>query len=296
MTPTRFVNSGELRLAVYIWGKVPTKQRPRPVVLLVHGYPDSAEAWVPVAEHLAESCYVIAYDVRGAGRSSAPRGSAAYAFAQLSADLRAVIEAVSPKQPVHLVGYDWGALQGWEALLSGALEGRIASFSAATPSLDHVGQWFHRRLRQPTPRHLSQFLGRLLGSSYMLAFQLPWLPELSWKLGLGRAWHRVVSRLEGVKLPASTSQTADGVHGLGLYRANLLQPLLRPRARRTELPGQLLVMQQDPFVPAPLFAGMETTAPNFRRTEIAGGHWTLLSQPQQLARALSGFITSIEQA
>lgn len=296
MTPTQFVSSGAVRLAVYTWGRAPTKQRPRPVLLLVHGYPDSAEAWAPVAQLLAAQYYVVAYDVRGAGRSTAPRGSAAYAFGQLSADLRAVIGAVSPQQPVHLVGYDWGALQSWEALLSGALEGRIASFSAGTPSLDHVGDWFQQRLRQPTPRKLAQALRRALGSSYMLAFQLPLLPELTWKLGLGRIWHRVVSALEGVQLPASASQTADGVQGLGLYRANLLQPLLRPQSRRTELPGQLLVMRQDPFVPASIFAGMETTAPNFRRTEIAGGHWTLLSRPQVLAQALSGFIASIEQA
>lgn len=296
MTPTQFVSSGAVRLAVYTWGKAPTRQRPRPVLLLVHGYPDNAEAWAPVAERLADRYYVVAYDVRGAGRSTAPAGSAAYAFEQLSADLRAVIDALSPQQPVHLVGCDWGALQGWEALLSGALEGRVASFSAGTPSLDHVGDWFQQRLRRPTPQNLAEALGRMLGSSYMLAFQLPLLPELTWKLGLGSVWHRVVSMLEGVKLPASASQTADGVQGLGLYRANLLQPLLRPQARRTELPGQLLVMRDDPFVPAAIFAGMETTAPNFRRSEVAGGHWALLSRPQLLAQAISGFITSIEQA
>lgn len=296
MTPKMFVNSGDARIAVYTWGQSPTKARPRPTLLLVHGYPDCAEVWAPVAERLAGQFHVVAYDVRGAGNSTVPASTAGYAFEQLSADLLAVIDAVSPKQPVHLIGYDWGALQGWEALLSGCLDGRVASFSTAAPGLDQVGHWFRQRLLQPTPRHLAQALQRLLGSSYMLMFQLPWLPELAWKLALGRVWHRLVSKLEGVKLTASTSQTADGVHGLGLYRANLLQPLLRPQSRRTEVPVQLLVMQRDPFVSRSLYEGTEAIAPNLRRSEFALGHWGLLTRPQAIADGIAAFVTSIEEA
>ncbi|PTU30875.1 alpha/beta fold hydrolase [Stenotrophobium rhamnosiphilum] len=296
MTATQLVTSGDVRIAVYAWGKRPTKQRPRPTLVLVHGYPDSAEIWSDTAEVLAERFYVVAYDVRGAGLSTAPRGAKAYAFEHLTSDLRAVIDAVSPHQPVHLIGYDWGALQGWDALLSNELDGRIASFSAGAPSLDHVGHWFHERLRKPTPRHLKEFFGRALGSSYMAMFQIPFIPELTWKFGLGRTWSRVVSALEGIPVAARPSQTADGVNGLGLYRANLVQALLRPQSRTTDVPVQLIVMQNDPFVPTSLFEGMETTAPNLSRVEIAAGHWGLLSQPQALAEGISNFVLSIEAA
>jgi pimeloyl-ACP methyl ester carboxylesterase len=295
MKPTQYVSSGEVKLAVYTWGQRPTQRRPRPTLVLVHGYPDSAEVWTKVAKQLTEQFFVVAYDVRGAGHSSAPRGAAAYAFEYLSADLLAVLDSVSPLQPVHLVGHDWGALQSWEALLSGALDGRVASFSTAAPSLDHLGNWFRKRLQHPTPRHVSQMLGRMFGSSYMLMMQLPWLPELSWKLALARAWPRLVSTLEGVPVAARAGQSADAVHGLGLYRANLLPRVLHPQSRRTEVPVQLLVMRRDPFVPAPLFDGLESTAPNLQRAEFDAGHWGLLSCPRELARGITDFVLSLEE-
>lgn len=292
LQPARYVVSGDVRLAVYTWGE----PAGRPTVLLVHGYPDNAEVWVAVAERLAERFHVVAYDVRGSGRSDAPRKTAGYALAHLVEDLAAVVDAVSPEAPVHLVGHDWGALQGWEALVSERLLGRIASYSAATPALDHVGLWFQRRLRRPTPRHLFEFGSQALGSFYMLAFQVPLLPELGWNLLLGRHWPTLVARVEGIQAEASSTRTADGRNGLGLYRANLLPRLLRPRPRRTEVPVQLLVMRRDRFVPARLYERLADWVPHLRRTEIDAGHWAPLSHPQAWADAVAGFVHSIEGA
>lgn len=294
MTPTQFVRSGSVDLAVYTWGERPSRERPRPVLLLVHGYPDSAELWTGVAEELAQHCFVVAYDVRGAGLSSAPSGSAAYALDELVDDLAAVVDALSPDAPVHLVGLDWGALQGWEAVWSERLRGRIASYSAGTPALDHVGRWFQRRLRRPTPRNLIEFASQALGSSYMMAFQLPLLPELSWRLALGRLWPWLLKQVEGVEVEARLTQVEDGQHGLGLYRANLLPRLLRPRPQPTDVPVQLLIMRRDRFVPARVFEGVEETTPNLRCTELDAGHWVALSQPQLLADAVADFVTSVE--
>lgn len=296
MTPSQFIKSGAVDLALYTWGQQRTKEKPRPVVVLVHGYPDAAAVWAPVAEQLAERYFVVAYDVRGAGRSTAPQGTDAYALPHLVEDLAAVVDAVSPNAPVHLVGHDWGALQGWEAVVSARLRGRIASYSTAAPALDHVGLWFRRRLQQPTARKLAEFVGQTLGSSYMFAFQLPLLPELTWKLGLGRQWPRLLGLLEGVRAQARPTQAADGRHGLGLYRANLLPRLLRPQPQHTEVPVQLLVMRRDRFVPASLFEGVEDWAPNLRRTELDAGHWASLSHPRAFADAIDSFVQSLQGA
>jgi pimeloyl-ACP methyl ester carboxylesterase len=292
---TQLIPSGAGNLALYTWGQPGTKRKRRPVVVLVHGYPDAAEVWTTVAEQLADRYFVVAYDVRGAGRSSAPQGSAAYALKHLVADLAPGVDAVSPDAPNHLVGHDWGALQGWEALVSERLQGRIASYSAAAPALDHVGLWFHRRLQQPTPRKLVEFVGQALGSSYMLVFQLPLLPELTWKLGLGRQWPRLLGLIEGLQAEARPTQTADGRHGLGLYRANLLPRLLHPQPQHTKVPVQLLVMRRDRFVPPHIFEGVEDWAPNLRRPELDAGHWASLSFPQAFADAIDTFVQSIEE-
>ncbi len=67
----RTVQSGDVTLAVRTWG-----DPAHPTVVLVHGYPDNSEVWHAMAPQLARDYYVVAYDVRGAGRSSAPKGGA----------------------------------------------------------------------------------------------------------------------------------------------------------------------------------------------------------------------------
>ncbi|MGX6448883.1 alpha/beta fold hydrolase, partial [Patulibacter sp. S7RM1-6] len=87
----------------------------RPTVLLVHGYPDTSALWEGVIALLEDDLHVVAHDVRGAGESDRPRGLGPYALRHLAEDVRAVADAVAPGRRVHLVGHDWGALQGWEA-------------------------------------------------------------------------------------------------------------------------------------------------------------------------------------
>ena len=74
------------RLYVKTWGK-----SENPVVVLVHGYPDNQEVWEPVIEHLVQDYYIVTYDVRGAGMSSVPLRTRAYALPQLSLDLESVV-------------------------------------------------------------------------------------------------------------------------------------------------------------------------------------------------------------
>src|SRR5947199_5959354 len=85
-----------------------------PTVIFVHGYPDTKELWEAVLRQLADRFHVVAYDVRGAGASDAPRGPWAYTLKRLADDLEAVSRAVAPGGRFHLVGHDWGGVQGWE--------------------------------------------------------------------------------------------------------------------------------------------------------------------------------------
>lgn len=294
MPPAQFVDSGDVRLAVYTWGKRGTASRPRPTVLLVHGYPDSAEVWSRVAPHLAKRAFVIAYDVRGAGRSTAPRGTSAYALHHLVDDLVSVLQAFSPDEAVHLVGHDWGALQGWEAVGSDLLQGRIASYCAGTPSLDHAGSWFHQRLRSGSPRALAQVVSQMFGSAYMAVFQIPVLPDLAWRHVLGRRWPAFLERTEGIRVAPTATQAADGEHGLSLYRANVLPRLRRPRPRVIEIPVQLMVMRRDPYVPARVFEPVADTTPNLSRFELDAGHWAPLSHAQEYADGIAAFVDRVE--
>jgi pimeloyl-ACP methyl ester carboxylesterase len=80
-----------------------------PPYLLVHGLASNARLWDGVSPRLATAGRIsAAVDLRGHGLSDKPESG--YDFATISADLRALIEALGPEfeRPV-LVGQSWGA-------------------------------------------------------------------------------------------------------------------------------------------------------------------------------------------
>jgi NAD(P)-dependent dehydrogenase (short-subunit alcohol dehydrogenase family) len=202
-----------------------------------------------------------------------------------------VIEAVSPDQPVHLVAHDWGSIQAWEAVTEPRLQPLLASYTSISgPCLDHVGHWMRDKLKQNSPRAWAQVAGQLLSSWYVALFHLPLLPELTWRLGLDRAWPQLLRKVEGLRnVPVSSSQRADGIHGVKLYRANFIRSLFRPRQRHTQVPVQLIVPTRDRFVRPQLFEQLALWAPKLWRREVNAGHWQLLAEPQQLAAWLREF-------
>lgn len=77
----------------------------RPVVL-IHGWPLSAEAWTPQVQPLVDAGYrVVAYDRRGFGRSEKPDGG--FDYDTLTADLAAILEQLDLRDAT-LVGFSMG--------------------------------------------------------------------------------------------------------------------------------------------------------------------------------------------
>ncbi|MGW8887485.1 alpha/beta fold hydrolase [Streptomyces sp. NPDC055749] len=80
-----------------------------PLVLLVHGFPESWYSWRRQLPVLAAAGYrAVAIDVRGYGRSSKPAGTDAYRMLELVEDNVAVVHALGEESAV-IVGHDWGA-------------------------------------------------------------------------------------------------------------------------------------------------------------------------------------------
>ncbi|WP_406257949.1 SDR family oxidoreductase [Streptomyces nigra] len=271
----------------------------RPTVVLVHGYPDSKEVWSEVAERLAGHFHVVLYDVRGHGRSTAPRPlRGGFTLEKLTDDFLAVVDAVSPDRPVHLVGHDWGSVQGWEFATVGRAEGRIASFTSMSgPSLDHFGHWINGRLRRPTPRRLAQLLGQGAKSWYVYALHTPALPELAWRGPLGRRWPRILERLEKVSGDGypTASLPSDAAHGAWLYRDNVRARLRRPREDAyAHTPVQLITPLGDAFLSERLYDGLEHWVPRLTRRTLDARHWIPRTRPDRLAAWITEFVTSVE--
>ncbi|MFF2814645.1 alpha/beta fold hydrolase [Kitasatospora cineracea] len=80
-----------------------------PLVLLVHGFPESWYSWRHQLPALAGAGYrAVALDVRGYGRSSRPADPAAYRMRELVADNLALVRALGEETAV-VVGHDWGS-------------------------------------------------------------------------------------------------------------------------------------------------------------------------------------------
>ncbi|WP_251063861.1 SDR family oxidoreductase [Streptomyces sp. ISL-44] len=291
----RWVSTGGVELCVAELGDAD-----QPTVVLVHGYPDSKEVWSEVAERLAARFHVVLYDVRGHGRSTAPqplRGG--FTLEKLTDDFLAVADAVSPDRPVHLVGHDWGSVQGWEFATVARTEGRIASFTSMSgPSLDHFGHWIKKRMTRPTPRRAAQLLGQGAKSWYVYMLHTPVLPELAWRGPLGKRWPAILQRLE--KVPAGSYPTAslpsDAAHGAWLYRDNVRPRLRRPRPDAyAHVPVQLITPTGDAFLSERLYDDLETWAPDLVRRTLPAKHWVPRTRPDQLAAWITEFVTAREE-
>lgn len=80
-----------------------------PLVLMVHGFPESWYSWRHQLPVVAAAGYrAVAIDVRGYGRSSKPAAIDAYRMVELVADNLGVVEALGEDRAV-IVGHDWGS-------------------------------------------------------------------------------------------------------------------------------------------------------------------------------------------
>jgi len=134
------------------------------VVVLLHGWPQTAGCWAGVSARLNDRGYrTLMPSQRGYSPLARPRGVYAYRMSRLVSDILALI-ATLDRGPVHLVGHDWGAAVAWS--LAAAHPGSVRTLT--TLSVPHPGAFLGAMLSSD----------QLLRSYYMGLFQLPKLPEL----------------------------------------------------------------------------------------------------------------------
>jgi len=88
-----------------------------PLVILVHGWPESWFSWRHQITALAQAGYhVVAPDMRGYGGSTIPDQIEDYNILELTADVAGIIDALNAESAT-LVGHDWGAPIVWQTAL-----------------------------------------------------------------------------------------------------------------------------------------------------------------------------------
>src|SRR3974390_1924581 len=81
-----------------------------PAVLLLHGFGDTGDMWVPLADALVKDHTVIVPDLRGMGLSSHPEGG--YEKVAQARDLAAILDQLG-FQNMALVTHDIGNMVGY---------------------------------------------------------------------------------------------------------------------------------------------------------------------------------------
>ena len=88
-----------------------------PLVLLLHGWPESWYSWRHQLPALAAAGYhAVAPDMRGFGGTDQPAAVGDYDIQHLTADVVGLIDALGERTAI-VIGHDWGAIVAWHCLL-----------------------------------------------------------------------------------------------------------------------------------------------------------------------------------
>ena len=292
----RFVDSGDgVRIAVYEEGNPDG-----PTVVLLHGWPDSHVLWDGVVPLLADRFRVIRYDNRGAGKSSVPKPVSAYSMARFSDDFAAVIDAMAPGQPVHVLAHDWGSIGMWEYLRRPGASDRVASFTSVSgPGADHLAGYIRGGLKSPyRPKTFSRALVQAMSIGYTVWLSVPVLAPLAVRTVHAPRLRRRLARRDGIpaaRIHQSKTYRSDAANSVKIYPANIFRSASDIAGDRyVDVPVQLIVNTRDPYVRPWIFDVTPQWAPRLWRRDIRAGHWAPMSHPQVLATAVTEFVDFLD--
>ena len=119
-----------------------------PGMLLIHGLGNDSREWGPLIEKLEGGLTLISYDMRGSGRSSAPKGK--YTMEELARDAAGLLEEVA-EAPIDVLGFSMGGCVAMQLALDRPdLVGRLVlvstlpSWHGPYPPCEALNKLFHR--------------------------------------------------------------------------------------------------------------------------------------------------------
>lgn len=312
MSEMRLIDTGDVRLRCAVEGR-------GPLVILVHGFPESWYSWRHQLGPLAEAGYTAcAIDVRGYGGSDKPPRIEDYTLEKIASDLVGLADALQPGAQAILVGHDWGAPIVWNTALThpdrfSAVAGMSVPFAGIPrrpftevfrEHFTSQGRFFYQEYFQEPgvaeaeaeadPR---DFVHRMM---YSICGDVP--PGAYWSKPLGATF------LEGLPdpVPVPWLTEADLDFYEGEFRASGFRgPLNRYRnherdfawlqgfaGRRIEQPALFIGGDRDPATF--LFGAitdpvgmMRAFAPKVEGHILKGvGHWTQQERPEEVNRIL----------
>lgn len=246
----------------------------KPVILLLHGFPDSAAMWEKCVEPLSRAGYrCIAPDTIGCGESEMARKVSDYRMQDVTSDFLHLMDELQVKRFI-LVGHDWGAVLAW--YLSIHYPERVQRLVAV--SVGHPTAYARDGIRQK------------LRGWYTLFFQLRGIAErlllADGPTGLARLISRHPDTTEVMQRLREPGRMSAAI---GLYRANLKDLLLKTYAP-AQGPVLCIWSEQDAYLTETQASGSAAYVDGeFRFEKLGGGHWIPLDQPEPLSELILNF-------
>jgi len=258
------------------------------LVLLLHGFPEFWYSWRYQIPALARHFKVVVPDLRGYNDSDKPESG--YDLDTLSADIRGLIDRLGYAK-AHVVGHDWGGTIAWHlAQKFPHYLNRLAILNAPHP----------QRFVQELSSNLDQFRR----SWYVLAFQVPGIPEWLIQQNL-KDFVKGVLQGQAVRKGAFSAEETEiyqaalekpGVLGAALnYYRQLFNHFAWNWGQKQELvtaPTLVLWGEDDAFLSKKLTESLDRliAAPFELKLVPHCGHWIQQEAPQTVNRELLNFL------
>lgn len=255
-----------------------------PIVVLLHGFPDTAASWNYQIDALKVDATVVAPFLRGGGPSEKAPGLGRYSPDSIGLDTLEILNVVDPtgKRPVLAVGHDLGVMHAWR--LAELLQKRLIGLVAIN------GLTINQMVRRAkSPR-------QLLRSWYMFLMQVPLLPEALAKavpLPLLKFAHGLGGLAPEFRPDAAELRGAM-VGPLNQYRAFLrdIPKNLRRAGKRLSCPVLVLWGADDTFLMAPTTDEIERDASRVTIRILKGNHWLHREQAARVNLLIQEFLVA----
>ncbi|MGH6655787.1 MAG: alpha/beta fold hydrolase [Actinocrinis sp.] len=261
-----------------------------PLVLL-HGFPFDSRIWDRVSGLLSDEFRVIRLDLRGFGRSQAPRDG--YSTPRLAADVLAALDVLGVRT-FTLVGHDWGGWIGYELALTAPervraliIVGAVHPWRLKRESLPNAWRFWH------TFAFEHVMLGRLVLT------RAPWFTRRlirHWSADPARLDEELIASFARKLQEPARARAGELLHRRFVTRDIRLLAMGHYRRLRLTVPALALYGDRDPVAPASAARRPIAQADQLTSHVLADcGHIAPLEQPGAVADAIRSFSADARQ-
>jgi len=296
---TKVTLASGIELAV--WDSGP---RDAPVLVFLHGFPESHRSWRHQIAHFSKAYRCIAPDQRGYGQSSKPQEVEAYTADKLVGDIFQLADALGIDR-FTIVGHDWGGAIGWPIAMMGQASGRVTR--AIIANAPHVGLFQKLLYTDPVQRKASQYVRAFRDPANDALVREHGLAALLMK-ALGAGGFSPALEPEEREFLFESWRDRDAAFGmLNWYRASAIDvpdedapyavpegwvPLPLPKLT---IPTLVIWALDDLALPPGNIEGLDALVDDLTLVTIPGcGHFVQWEKPAEVTAAMEDFLSRTE--